>query len=64
MPRRFTLRSRPEMISSILRSTSGRTGTKISQIQYETYFIQSIESVLDYDDSNQSNRIYQRREDI
>jgi predicted transcriptional regulator len=37
MPRRFTLRSRTEMISSILRSTSYRTGAKISQIQYETY---------------------------
>ena len=37
MPRRFTLRSRTEMISSILRSTSCRTGAKISQIQYETY---------------------------
>jgi len=37
MPRRFTLRSRTEIISSILRSTSCRTGAKISQIQYETY---------------------------
>ena len=37
MPQRFRLRSRTEMISSILRSTYCRTGVKISQIQYETY---------------------------
>ena len=35
MPRR--LRSKTELISSILRSTHNRTGTKISQILYETY---------------------------
>ena len=35
MPRR--LRSETEIISLILRSTQYYTGTKLSQIQYETY---------------------------
>ena len=30
-------RSKSKIISSILRSTGNRTGTKISQIMYETY---------------------------
>jgi predicted transcriptional regulator len=37
MLRRPRQRSKTEVISSILRSTHNRTGTKISQIQYETY---------------------------
>jgi predicted transcriptional regulator len=31
------LRSKTEIISSILRSTRNRTGTKITHIMYETY---------------------------
>ena len=34
---RIRQRSKTELISSILRSTHNRTGTKISQILYETY---------------------------
>jgi predicted transcriptional regulator len=37
MLRRPRQRSKTEIISSILRSTHNRTGTKISQIMYETY---------------------------
>jgi predicted transcriptional regulator len=37
MLRRPRQRSKTEIISSILRSTHKRTGTKISQIMYETY---------------------------
>jgi predicted transcriptional regulator len=37
MLRRSRQRSKTEIISSILRSTHNRTGTRISQIMYETY---------------------------
>lgn len=37
MQRRPRQRSKTEIISSILRSTGNRTGTRISQIMYETY---------------------------
>ena len=37
MLRRSRQRSKTEIILSMLRSTHNRTGTKISQIMYETY---------------------------
>ena len=65
MQRRPRQRSKTEIISSILRSTGNCTGTRISQIMYETYIPHNqLKEYLGYDDSKRTNRIYHRREDI
>ncbi len=46
MPRRLKYRSKPDIISSILKSTQCYTGATISQIQYETYV--SYKQLKDY----------------
>ena len=61
MLRRSRQRSKTEIILFMLRSTHNRTGTKISQIMYETYIpYNQSKRVLDYDDSKQANHVYQR----
>ena len=65
MQRRPRQRSKTEIISSILRSIGNRTGTRISQIMYETYIPHNqLKEYLSYDDPKRTNRIYHRREDI
>ena len=46
MPRRLKHRSKPEIISSILKSTQRYTGATMTQIQYETYV--SYKQLKDY----------------